>query len=329
MYNYVHIRDKVLTLNKFTPSGRDVILMFRGLSRSYKSWLGLEEELSEKFDIICIDLPGVGLSKNEKHLYKIEEIAKNFIEVINQLKVEKFYIVAPSLGSLVAYEIIQALPLSKIAGMVILVPSHSGLGLNRLSLQAIRTLSTAGFVSKEVKLAMLKELLIGKTTEGLDPFEEDALWERKWKNQLVRDNDDIGTKGQLAHIFAAAKYTSKRGLDLIKKNEIPLKVMIAANDRMVPVSHGKVIYEYLKHPYSELIEMKNSGHDFIVTHKDQVREVITKLVNEKDLNRVKVFSTENGLKGKLKTNNTGILFFLSTLIFGILLMFTVNKYKKK
>src|SRR5688572_28743520 len=140
MYNYIHIKDKVSTLNEFTPSEREVVLLLRGLSRSYKGWLGLEEELSEKYDVICADLPGVGLSKNEKPLYKVSEMAERFIEIINHLKLKKFFTVAPSLGSLVTTEIIQSIPLSKITGLVIIVPSHSGLGLKRLSLQGIRTL---------------------------------------------------------------------------------------------------------------------------------------------------------------------------------------------
>jgi pimeloyl-ACP methyl ester carboxylesterase len=329
MYNYIHIKDKVSTINKFVPSGREIVLLFRGLSRSYKGWLGLEEDLSEKFDVICIDLPGVGLSKNEEYLYSIKEMAGKFLEVINNLRLDKFYIVAPSLGSLVVYELIQSIPLTKIEGLVIIVPSHSGLGINRLSPLGIRTLGTAGFVSKEVKLAMLRELLVGKTIDGSDPFAIDVHWERKWKNQLMQDNEELGTKGQLAQVFAAAKYTSKKGLDYIKKNQIPLIVMIATNDRMIPVSHKRAVYEYLKHPYSELIEMENSGHDFVVTHKNQVNEVITKFISEKGKFPVKVVNNEEIISIPKKSNNKGILFFLSTLIFGILLMLTVNKYKKK
>ena len=328
MYNYVHIKDKVSTVNGYNPSGRDVVFLLRGLSRSYKGWLGLEEEISEKYDVVCVDLPGVGLSKNEKPLYKIEDIAEKFIEVINHLKLDNVYIVAPSLGSLVTYEIVRAFAPSRIAGLLIIVPSHSGIGLNRLSALGIKTLGSAGFVSKEVKLSMLKELLIGKTVLEMDPFSEDVHLERRWRNQLAQDNDDLGTKGQLAQVFAAAKYTSKKGLDYIRNNQIPMKVMYAGADRMIPISHKKAIYEYIKHSYSELIEMQHSGHDFVVTHKEQVKEVIDRLIGEKDLYPVRS-SNKPVLTAIAKNNNKNIFFFLSTLIFGILLMVSVNKYKKK
>ncbi len=282
MYNFAYIRNHETKINEFEPSQKDIVFLFRGLTRSYKAWLGLEEELSEQFDVLCIDLPGIGLSKNEKLLFKVEQIAEKMVEVINNLKIKKLYIVAPSLGSMIAWEIVKTLPLSKIAGLVVLVPSHSGMGVRRLSFQAFTTLSSASFSSEEVRLARLKDLLIGKTTEGKNIFEEDMVLERKWKNSIVEDFHDLGTKGQLSQIFAAGTYMSKAGLDYVKRNQIPLKFLVSTDDRMIPVSHVYSIYEYIKHPYSELIDMKNAGHDFIVTHKEQVKEIITNFINDKE-----------------------------------------------
>lgn len=324
MYNFVHIKNRKSYLNSFEPSDRPVLFMLRGLVRSYKGWLGTEEDLSERFDVICVDLPGVGLSKGEKYLYTINEMADEMIKVINHLKLEKFYIVAPSLGSMVTYEIVKKIDHERIKGLILFVPSHSGFGIRRLSPLGARTIAASSFVSKEVKLAMLKNMLIGKTTDGTDLFEHDPQLERRWKNQLIQDAQDLGTKGQLAQVIAATKYFSKEGIDYIKKHQIPLKVLISTSDKMIPIKHKRHIYEYMKHPKSELIEMKNAGHDFVVTHKDQVIDVITKFVEDNNYraNQLSEMMEEKSKKSK------GLLFFAGTAIAGTLLFLLANKAKK-
>lgn len=326
MYNYAFIKNKETHLNSFEPSGRPVVFMLRGLIRSYKGWLGTEEDLSEKFDVICVDLPGVGLSKAEKYLYSIKEMADEMLTVINHLKLDKFYIVAPSLGSMVTYEIVKELPPEKIKGLILFVPSHSGFGVRRLSPLGIRTIGSAAFVSKEVRLAMIKNMLIGKTADGINLFESDPVLEKKWEKQLQQDGEDLGTKGQLAQVIAATKYLSKEGIDYIKKHQIPLKVLISTGDKMIPIHHKRTIYEYIKHPKSELIEMKNAGHDFVVTHKEQVIDVVTNFILNEDYranqHELEVAKTKD-------KNGKGVLFFTSTLVAGTLLFLVVKKYGKQ
>ncbi|MFN4150729.1 MAG: alpha/beta fold hydrolase, partial [Candidatus Sericytochromatia bacterium] len=179
MYNYVLIRDRKTTLNTFEKSDREVLLMLRGLARSYKGWLGAEEDLSEKFDVICIDLPGVGLSKNEKLLYKVEDMAEKIFEVLKSLDINSLYILAPSLGSIVSYELIKKLTKDVVKGVVLVVPSHSGIGVNRLSPLAARTLSSTPFVSKDVRIAMLRNMLIGKNSAGENIIDSDLALEKR------------------------------------------------------------------------------------------------------------------------------------------------------
>ncbi|MFN8673986.1 MAG: alpha/beta hydrolase [Candidatus Sericytochromatia bacterium] len=327
MYNFAHIRDKKTKINSFYTSEREVVLMLRGLSRSYKGWLGLEEDLSEKFDVICIDFPGVGLSKDEELIYNVDGIAEKIVNVINSLEIESFYLLAPSLGSMVAYEIALNLPLSKIKGICIFVPSHSGIGLKRITPNAIKTLLSTPFVSKEVKLAMLQNMLIGKTADGRNPFEEDVSLERRWKYQIMKDFEDLGVKGQLAQLMAASKYFSKTGLNYIRDNKIPTKFFVAGADTMIPFQHQIDIYEYIKNENCELIVMENSGHDFVTTHKDQIKKVVEDFIlnnkgNDSEKNEISYY------KSPKKKTNKGILFFISTLLGGILLFLATRKGKK-
>lgn len=329
MYNYVFICNRKELINEFKPSGKPIILMLRGLSRSYKAWLGAQDDLSEKYDILCIDLPGISLSKDEKLLYSISSMADKIVEVINYLEIDKLYIVGPSLGSMITWEIVKKIHISKIQGLVIIVPSHSGIGINRISKKAINILFKLKSVNNDnEKIKLLKELLIGKTTDGRDIFEDNPDIEKKWKECILQDLKDLGKKGQFAQLFAAAKYYSKDGLNYVKRNRIPLKFIIAEKDNMIPVKHQLDIYEYVKNPNSSLLELKNSGHDFIVTHKKEIVEAISDFVEDKNKfnSLIPAPEIENNKDNKIIKK---ISIFASLLILGLLIRYLFKNRRKK
>ena len=74
MYHFLHIHKGKVTQDQYTQNTPETVIMVRGMSRSYRSWLGLEKELSEQFDVICVDLPGVGLSKDEELLFLLAPV---------------------------------------------------------------------------------------------------------------------------------------------------------------------------------------------------------------------------------------------------------------
>jgi pimeloyl-ACP methyl ester carboxylesterase len=328
MYNYAFITNRKEVINEFNPTGKPIILMLRGLSRSYKAWLGTQYDLSENYDILCIDLPGVGLSKDEKLLYSVYSMAEKISEVINYLEIEKLYIVAPSLGSMITWEITKKLQISKIQGLVIIVPSHSGIGLRRISKKGIKTLLKLTSTSNDnEKILLLKDLLIGKTTDGRDIFQDDIEIEKAWKECILQDSKELGAKGQIAQLFAAAKYYSREALDYVKINRIPLKFIVAENDNLIPLKHQLDIYEYVKNPNSSLVSLKNSGHDFIVTHKREIIEIITNFVEDKNKfnNLIPVPEIEDN-----KNNKTikKITIFVGLLILGLIIRYLFKKRKK-
>lgn len=328
MYNYAFISNRKEMINDFKPTGKPIILMLRGLSRSYKAWLGAQDDLSEKYDVLCIDLPGVSLSKDEKLLYSVSAISDKILEVINYLDINKLYLLGPSLGSMITWDLVKKIHISKIQGLIIIVPSHSGIGLKRISKTGIRVLLKLTSVSEDnEKIKLLEELLIGKTTDGRNIFQDDPDREKAWKECILKDGKELGAKGQLAQLFAAGKYYSKEGLDYVKRNRIPLKFIVAENDNMIPLKHQLDIYEYVKHPNSSLVELKNSGHDFIVTHKKEIIETITDFIEDKNKfnSLIPAPEIENN-----KNNKTimKVAIFASLLLLGVIVRYLLKNKRK-
>jgi pimeloyl-ACP methyl ester carboxylesterase len=286
MYNFLHIHNRQEFLNHFVPSEREVVIMIRGLSRSYRSWLGFHHELSEHFDVICLDLPGVGLSKDEKPLFRVQAMAQKLAEVIHHLRLPRCYLMAPSLGAMVAMEMTRYLPVEVVRGLIIMSPSHSGVGLSRLTREALKAFQQALKAPPAEVVKLAQEILIGRLENGqrLEDVNPDRLLD--WCQSMTRDNQELGRKGQAAQIAAALGYSSRLAMGHVRTFQIPLKCLIPTDDHLIPVAHSRLVYEALKHPQSAVIELHNAGHDLIVTHERQVRDIVTEFVKEQSTYRV-------------------------------------------
>lgn len=286
MYNFLHVHNRTETLNQFTPSHREVVVLIRDLARSHRSWLGLHHALSEQFDVICLDLPGVGLAQSEKPLYRVGQMADRLAEVLQTLKLPRIYLVAPSLGGAVALELCLRLPLEVVRGLVLMAPSHSGLGLRKVTRQGLRTLQRAFQSSPEAVVEASENLLLGRLHDGRTLQETEPERLRAWRESVRQDSVELGVKGQFAQMMAGITYTSRTALNYVREYQIPLKCLIPTQDALVPVSHAQAVYNAIKHPQSAVVEMQNAGHDLVATHARQVQDVITQFVKEQSTYRI-------------------------------------------
>jgi len=323
MYNYILFSNRISTVNSIERLNPEIptLILLRGLSRSYKSWMSLPEELSEYFNVICIDLPGVGLSANEEPLFSIQDIAKKMLEVINYINPEKIFFVSPSISAMITLELVQLLPLEKIKGLVLMSPSHSGVGLKRLTPFAIKVLSTSPMVSKETKVKNLYQMMVGKLETGDELELVNPERYQKWAEYMLEDENTMGIKGQIAQSFSAISYTSLKGLEYIRLNEIPTRFLIPTNDRMIPVAHMEKVYTHINNENSELIYMKRCGHDIVTTHQERLKEIIINLVNDSPN-----ISRSNIPETIIQKKSTKKLWILG-IIFALIIVLRINKSK--
>lgn len=286
MYNFLHLRDGKASLNQFKAGEREIIVMIRGLSRSYRSWLGLDADLSQRFDVICLDLPGVGLAKDEAPLYRVQDMALKLAEVIRVLRLPRIYIVAPSLGAMVALELCRLLPLEVVRGLVLISPSHSGVGWRRLTRNTVDVFRKSLKADQATLTSLTRDLLVGRLSDGRKLAEADPERLAAWEAAMLQDTQELGIHGRYAQMTASLAYTSRQGLHHVRAYQVPLKCLIPDSDRMIPVAHERAVYEYLKHPQSAVIELQNAGHDPIPTHEPQIRDIITQFVKEQSTYRV-------------------------------------------
>ncbi len=87
----------------YTDQGKGKLIVFlHGFTESLAIWNNFSEVLSEKYRVICIDLPGHGKSKCIGEVHLMEDMADAVDNVIKKLNIESFIIVGHSMGGYVA-----------------------------------------------------------------------------------------------------------------------------------------------------------------------------------------------------------------------------------
>ncbi len=84
--------------------GGDKLVLLHGFMENKTIWEDMEPHLSEKFDLIKIDLPGHGNSKTYEETHTMDFMADKIKEVTDYLKLEKFHLLGHSMGGYVALE---------------------------------------------------------------------------------------------------------------------------------------------------------------------------------------------------------------------------------
>jgi len=96
----------------YTSKGIGNPLVFlHGFLESSKIWEPFIDELSEKRQVICIDLPGHGKSGNLNPVHTMELFADAVHVILQHLKVEKISFVGHSMGGYVSLEFCEKFPI--------------------------------------------------------------------------------------------------------------------------------------------------------------------------------------------------------------------------
>ena len=92
------------------------IILLHGFCESKEMWADFEEQLSEKYNVYCLDLPGFGEFYLDVTGLSIAEMAEIVQNQINVLALDSYIIVGHSLGGYIGLEIAKQFP-NKLIGL--------------------------------------------------------------------------------------------------------------------------------------------------------------------------------------------------------------------
>ena len=95
----------------FTDEGSgNPLVLLHGFLGSLEIWKVFSTELSKKYRVICIDLPGHGKTDNFWGIHPMEFIAETVKAVLDELKIEKCVMTGHSMGGYAALSFAEKYP---------------------------------------------------------------------------------------------------------------------------------------------------------------------------------------------------------------------------
>ena len=240
------------------------LVLIHGWAMHTGIWRQFAQQLSQHYHVICLDLPGHGLSETIEP-YTLECISKALIEAVPE---SSFSVLGWSLGASVALTMARQYPqrvqsLILLAGNPVFVQQDGWAGIdpmlledfaNSLSLNCSETLLR--FLALQVNsLPNAKSILIGlkKAMQECNPPTEKVL---------------------------------QSGLDILKQADLrvdltalkcPVSIIQGDKDTLVPVQASRDMQKI--QPASELNIIANAGHVPFLSHPSRVIEIINRFMN--------------------------------------------------
>lgn len=243
----------LLTSYKKQGSGK-VIALLHGWGDSSSTFDSLSNQLSKKYTVVALDLPGFGGTQLPSGAWGLSDYV-DFVDAwLNKIRVKKVYaFVGHSNGGAIAI---------------------TGLGTSNLSAEKLVLLSSAGVRDRASarKLAMKSVAKTGKVLTAVLPKNS----RNKLRNKFYKTiNSDIVLMPQMEETFK--KVVSEDVQQSASKISVPTLLVYGIDDRETPTSFAKKLNGCIKG--SELVIIPSGGH-FIHQNSQETLDVVAKFLND-------------------------------------------------
>ena len=260
--------------HKITGNG-PVIIILRGLGRTFDYWLDFEQELAKSFKVVMINLPGTD-SEIEKTPLTIKRTAKLLVRKINELRPEigepPYNFFGLSLGGL------------------------SAMGVAYYYPELVNTLSVASssitqLEARRIKITPLVKMLIMELEPGRPPYPNNRVgkylvspsylkknpgiikaWDRIWATQ------DLSKKNFIRQLISALFSLTP---EMVSRIKTPTLIISGEDDLLVHYENSEIIKNYI--PNSVHIRVPEAGHDITTEKPELIADMLKDFAQTKSL----------------------------------------------
>jgi pimeloyl-ACP methyl ester carboxylesterase len=267
-----------LYVERYGPTDAPAIILTHGAGTNRTSWYYAIERLSERFQVIVWDMPGLGHSQKAKlGDYSLERHAQDLEAVIGVAADQVTMLVGHSMGGMVLLTFCRLFPQllgSSVRGLALVDTSYTN---------PVRT-TTASGVMRAIQKPVLEPLL--HVTAWLAPL----VWLMSWIGYLNGSSHLIGivagfagsqTRGQLdlatrynplawpgvqaRETLAMFRYDATKVLSTIP---VPALVFTGHLDRLIVPETARFMSEHI--PQAQLVRLEPAGHMPVFERHDRL-----------------------------------------------------------
>jgi pimeloyl-ACP methyl ester carboxylesterase len=230
-------------------------LLFLHAAGGAGRWLEFHELLAQRFEVIAPDAPGFGGSDELAEVESMDDLVYHYLEVIDRLGLDRPHLVGASFGGWLAAELAVHTPAA--FGSLVLL---SAIGL-RLPAHPCADLFL--MTPEQVVGALFKDTSKAAAAFPPDP-DIDAIL------AIYRDMTAFAR-------FAWTPFLNNPKLERrLSRIEVPTLVVCPADDRLVPVAHGRRYAELIRD--ARYVEVPDCGHAMYFERPTEFAEVISEFL---------------------------------------------------
>lgn len=251
----------------FNTEGKgNVVVFLHGFLESREIWSEFSANLSNKYKVICIDLPGHGESSNYGYCHSMEFMAESVLFVLKHLKIRMFHLIGHSMGGYVSMAIAEMKP-DNIRGLCMF---HST--ADNDSEAKIKERRKVMKVVQKNKSLFLKTAIPNLFDTRRKPYKRSI-------NALIKCANKMTVQGIIAAIEGMIIRSNQE--IVLKFAPYPVLYIIGENDKIL--SSQKLINEANLNENSEVLLLNNAAHMGFIEEKDSCLKAIRKWMQKGQL----------------------------------------------
>lgn len=250
-----------ITLYYETYGDGPPLLLLSGLSGGTWSWFGQVSDLGRSYHVVTFDNRGAGHSSMPPGPYRMGELAKDALCLLDHLRIDRTFVMGLSMGGMIAQELALLAP-ERVLAMV-LGCTHAGgttrFGPAPFAMQTLMSndgLTQAQIVDKNIPLFLSRECLEGKP-EVVAAYRKAQLTPPLQPEEAFR-----------AQLAAIASFDCTERLGNIRA---PTLIVTGNRDVLVPRENAFFLAQHI--PGSRLVEIPGAGHALHVECRDELNHL--------------------------------------------------------
>ena len=240
----------------------ETLLCLSGFGCSHYNFLELAKDLGHHYQMVLIDNRGMGLSDDAKEEYLLEDLAKDALEVMDQLGVESFHLAGTSMGGFVSQLVALNAP-ARVKSLSLLCTTSGGdryIPLPELTEQSLELFYQIP-EPKRTGVAIEATVYPGLKEESPEDFERICTLRRA---HPVRVDQVLRQKR------AVDKFLNE--VILVENIHCPTFILSGDSDRFVSPKNSKTLNS--KIPNSSLFFIEKSDHLFFLEKPKEVAAIM-------------------------------------------------------
>ncbi|MFP7296245.1 alpha/beta fold hydrolase [Neobacillus niacini] len=263
---YVQVGD--LSIYYQMEGNGEPLVLLHGMSNNSQSWKEQIQVLKKHFTVIAWDAPGYGKSSDPAEEFRyFNEFAHILNGMLEQLKLEKIYLLGHSMGAAVALEFC-ILYANKVKKLILADPTRGAAALdpeeNELKLNN-RLFSIKNLHPEEIAEKRIKALL--------SPYATKEVFQRV--KEIMIQIRPAGYRSVAYSLY------HQNQMKLLSQIGVPALIICGELDSVTPVKESRAIDEELLN--SQLVIIPKSGHLCYQEKPEEFNSIIIEFLNKEEV----------------------------------------------